>query len=227
MRRGQSNTDALEVERNNQQRTPMKLIKAGTSALNADGLIAKSEYVEGKMTANANFPTPNPKITDVTSAREALVAAVAKAESRAIADIAVRNELAEVLRTLLVNLARYVNNVAGGDVNMALTSGLELAKKPEPTSHLNPPVKLEARVSDFEGCVDLLWKRVEDARMYQVYINDADPSDPSKWQMVAVSSKAKARITDLVPGKFYSFRVTALGRIGEGPASDVVSGRAA
>lgn len=63
-------------------------------------------------------------------------------------------------------------------------------------------MKLEARVSDFEGCVDLLWKRVEDARMYQVYINDADPSDPSKWQMVAVSSKAKARITDLVPGKF-------------------------
>ncbi|MBK8341623.1 MAG: fibronectin type III domain-containing protein [Flavobacteriales bacterium] len=63
--------------------------------------------------------------------------------------------------------------------------------------------------------------------MYQVYINDTDPSDTAKWQMVAVSSRTKTRIADLVPGKFYSFRVAALGRIGEGPASDIVSSRAA
>ena len=45
--------------------------------------------------------------------------------------------------------------------------------------------------------------------------------------MIAVSCRTRTRITALVPGKFYSFRVAALGRIGEGPASDVVSGRAA
>lgn len=38
----------------------MKLIKAGTSALSAEALIGKAEYVEGKMTANASFPTPQP-----------------------------------------------------------------------------------------------------------------------------------------------------------------------
>ncbi|MBP6310885.1 MAG: fibronectin type III domain-containing protein [Flavobacteriales bacterium] len=205
----------------------MKLIKAGTSGLNAVSLIAKAEYVEGKMKTNLNFATPNPAITEVTAAREALVTAVAQAESRSFADLAVRNAQTVVLRTLLVNLARYVNNVALGDVDKAVSSGFEPAKKPEPSTHLDPPVKLEARVSDFEGSVDLLWKRVEDARMYQVYINDGDPSDATKWSMVAVSSRTRTRITDLVPGKFYSFRVTALGRIGEGPASDVVSGRAA
>ncbi|MBK6342910.1 MAG: fibronectin type III domain-containing protein [Flavobacteriales bacterium] len=204
----------------------MKLIKAGTSRLNAEGLIAKSEYVEGMMTSNANFPTPNPTIASLTAAREALVTAVANANSRAIADIAVRNTLAVELRILLVNLARYVNNVAAGDVDKAVSSGFELAKKPEPTTHLDPPVRLEARVSDFEGCVDLSWKRVEDARMYQVYVTEGDPATGT-WEMVAVSSRTRTRVTDLTPGKFYSFRVTALGRIGEGPASDVVSGRAA
>ena len=205
----------------------MRLIKAGTTGLNAKGLIAKAEYVESKMAGNAAFANPNPAIASVTAAREALVLAVAKAESRATADIAVRNELAAALRVLLVNLARYVNNVAEGDVDMALSSGFELAQVPEPSTSLQAPSKLDVRAGSFEGSVELLWKAVEDARMYQVYINEVDPSDPSKWTLVTVSSRAKARVINLVPGKFYSFRVTALGRIGEGPASDVVSGRAA
>ena len=205
----------------------MKMIKAGTSGLNAAALIARSEYVEGQMTGNAAFATPNPSIASITAAREALVAAVAQAESRAIADIAVRNERTEVLRNLLVNLSRYVNNVAEGDVDVALSSGFELAKKPEPSTRLAPPQDLDVRVSDYGGCVDLAWKLVDDARMYQVYICDSDPSVEGNWSMVAVSSRTRTRITDLVPGKFYSFRITALGRIGEGPASDVVSGRAA
>jgi len=205
----------------------MKLIKAGTTGLNAEGLIAKAEFVEGKMTGNVNFTTPNPTINAVTAAREALVQAVAQAESRATADIATRNELAAELRVMLVNLARYVNNVAGGDVDKAVSSGFDLAKKPEPSTSLAAPSKLEVRASDFEGAVDLIWKSVADARMYQVYMNAGDPTEAAKWTMVLVGSRAKARITNLVPGQYYSFRVTALGRIGEGPASDVVGGRAA
>jgi hypothetical protein len=205
----------------------MKLIKAGTSTLSAEALIGKSEYVEGKMTTNANFPTPNPSIATLTAAREALVAAIAQAESRAMADIAMRNERALVLRNLLVNLARYVNNVAQGDVDIALSSGFELAKKPEPSTTLGVPMKLEVRLSDFEGALNVSWKGVEDARMYQVYMNATDPSDANAWTVVAVSSRTRVRITDLAPGKFYSFRVTALGRIGEGPASEVSGRRAA
>jgi hypothetical protein len=205
----------------------MKLIKAGTSALNAEALVGKAEYVEGMMTGNANFPTPNPSIADLTAVREALVKAIAKAESRAMADIAMRNEVATILRSQLVNLARYVNNVAQGDLNVALSSGFELAKKPEPSTSLGVPLKLEVRLSDFEGALNVSWKGVEDARMYQVYMNETDPSDANAWTVVAVSSRTRVRITDLQPGKFYSFRVTALGRIGEGPASEVSGRRAA
>ncbi|MBK8341624.1 MAG: hypothetical protein IPK99_17335 [Flavobacteriales bacterium] len=129
----------------------MKQIKAGTTGLNPEGLIAKSEYVEGRMTGNLNFATPNPTIATLTAAREALVTAVANAKSRAIADIAVRNTLALELRTLLVNLARYVNNVAGSDVDKAVSSGFEPAKRPEPSTHLDPPAQLEARISDSKG----------------------------------------------------------------------------
>ena len=205
----------------------MKLIKAGTSGLNAKGLVAKSEFVEGEMTGNVNFTTPNPTIVSLTAARVALVAAIAQSESRAIADIVVRNELALELRTLLVNLARYVNNVAAGDVDKAVTSGFEPAKRPEPSTHLDAPGKLEALHSAFEGCVDLRWKRVPDARMYQVYMVAGDATDQTQWTVVAVCSRTSTRIKGLTPGADYSFRVTALGRIGEGPASGVVSKHAA
>ncbi len=206
----------------------MNLIKAGTSDLNAEALIAKAEYVEGMLQGNADFPTPNPSIATVTAAREALVAAVAQAESRATAHVAERNALTKVLRQHLVNLARYVNNVAAGDVSKAVSSGFELAKRPEPSTKLAAPMGFEVRISEFAGCLNLNWKPVEDARMYQVYMCSTDPTDlNAEWTVVTVSSRTRVRISGLTPGKFYSFRVTALGRVGEGPASEVSGRRAA
>lgn len=204
----------------------MKLIKAGTSGLNAGGLIAKSEHVEEMMTGNAAFTTPNPTVASLTAARTALVAAVADAEGRAPADIAVRNEKAKALRILIVNMARYVNNVSAGDVDKAVSSGFELAKTPEPATTLTAPVELTATASEYEGCVDLRWKPVAHARMYEVQLQDA--TDPAaKWQVALVSSRARTRIAGLESGKLYAFRVVAMGRIGQGPASQVVERRAA
>jgi len=99
--------------------------------------------------------------------------------------------------------------------------------EPEPSTSLGVPLQLEVRLSDFEGALNVSWKGVEDARMYQVYMNETDPSDANAWTVVAVSSRTRVRITDLQPGKFYSFRVTALGRVGEGPVSEVSGRRAA
>ena len=50
---------------------------------------------------------------------------------------------------------------------------------------------------------------------------------PENWQVVGISSKAKHTVTDLAANKFFNFRVTALGRVGEGPASEVVTAKAA
>lgn len=217
----------LETGRTTNNHTRMTTIKADCTRLSADALIAKASYVVGMMTDNVNFPTPTPTLTEVSDAREALEAAVTLAERRAPADIALRNEKAVALRTLLVNLARYVNSVCMGDLNKALTSGFPQSKRPEPRTTLKAPADLDIRVSDFRGAVELKWKGSEEARMYQVYMHAGDISDPKGWTMVTVSSKTRTRIMDLEPGKYYSFYVTALGRAGEGPASDIVSGRAA
>lgn len=205
----------------------MKLIKAGLSRLKPPAVVAKSEYVETEMTGNANFPAPTPTVAQVTAARTALVAALAAAESGAHADIAVKNEAVRNLRDLLTKLARYVNSVAGGNVDKAVSSGFELAKRPEPIDKLEAPLELSARMSSYAGRIDLKWEHVRGARMYQVYICAGDPAVPKNWTVVGISSKAKHTVTDLEANKFFNFRVTALGRVGEGPASEVVTAKAA
>lgn len=195
--------------------------------MKASQLVGKSEHVEGEMTANANFATPSPDIIEVKAARTALVAAIAAAEGGAHAAIASKNEAAKRLSTMLVKLARYVNSVAGGDVDKAVSSGFELAKVPDPIDKLDAPTKFEGTTSAIAGQVELRWKGVRGARLYQTYICDGDPTSDAKWTPVGMTSKARLTVKGLTTDRKYSFRVAALGVVGEGPLSDTVTAKAA
>ncbi|MBK6408934.1 MAG: fibronectin type III domain-containing protein [Flavobacteriales bacterium] len=205
----------------------MRIVKAGLKGLKASQLVGKSEHVEGEMTANANFATPSPDIIEVKAARTALVAAIAAAEGGAHAAIASKNEAAKRLSTMLVKLARYVNSVAGGDVDKAVSSGFELAKVPDPIDKLDAPTKFEGTTSAIAGQVELRWKGVRGARLYQTYICDGDPTSDAKWTPVGMTSKARLTVKGLTTDRKYSFRVAALGVVGEGPLSDTVTAKAA
>ena len=205
----------------------MRIIKAGLKGLKASDLVGKCEHVEGEMTGNANFTTPTPSLADVTAARTKLVSAIKDAESGAHAAIATKNEAAKTLSAILVKLARYVNSVAGGDVDKAVSSGFELAKVPDPIDKLEAPSKMEGSTGSIAGEVDLRWKGVRGGRLYQVYMCTGDPSTDGVWTIVGMTSKARFTMKGLITDKKYSFRVTALGVVGEGPASEVVLAKAA
>jgi hypothetical protein len=204
----------------------MKLIKAGLSTLKAAQVVSKSEFVEGKMTGNVNFATPSPALADVTAARLALVAALKDATSGSHEAVARKNAAVKTLRDLLTQLARYVNSVAANDVDKAVSSGFELAKTPNPVDKLDAPLELEARRSAYTGCVDLRWDRVYGARMYQVYMCTGDPAT-SEWKVVGQCTATKFQAKGLDSDKFYAFKVSALGRIGVGPASEIAQAKAA
>ena len=195
--------------------------------MKAPELVGKSEHVEGEMTGNVNLATPTPSIAAVTAARTALVAAIADAQSGAHAAIATKNEAAKNLATMLVKLARYVNSVAGGDVDKAVSSGFELAKVPDPIDRLDAPSRFEGSTGAIASQVDLRWKGVRGGRLYQVYICDGDPTTDGIWKIAGMTSKARLTVQGLITDKKYSFRVTALGKVGEGPVSDTVTAKAA
>jgi hypothetical protein len=205
----------------------MKIVKAGLKGLKKADLVGKSEHVEDKMAGNANFATPSPSLTEVAAARTALSAALVEAQGRATAAIATKNAAAKTLSTLLVKLARYVNSVAAGDVEKAVSSGFDLAKTPDPVDKLEAPSKFEAARGTIAGEVDLRWKGVRGGRLYEVYICDGDPTTTGVWTSVGMTSKARFTVKGLIRNKAYSFRVTALGTVGEGPVSEMVTAEAA
>ncbi len=60
-----------------------------------------------------------------------------------------------------------------------------------------------------------------------MYICDGDPTTDGKWSIVGMTSKARLTVKSLIRNKAYAFRVAALGVVGEGPVSEIVSAEAA
>ncbi|MBP6390168.1 MAG: fibronectin type III domain-containing protein [Flavobacteriales bacterium] len=202
----------------------MEIIKAGLKGLKAPDLVGKTAHVLESMTGNANFANPSPSLADVTAARAALVTAIAEAEGGAHAAIAVKNASAKALARLLTAMSRYVNSAAAGDVEKAVSSGFELAKTPDPVDRLDAPTRFEGRTAAIEGQVDLRWKGVNGGRMYFVYMSR---NNGGTWEQVGMVSRGRFTVTGLTSGTLYSFRVTAVGKVGEGPLSETIVAKAA
>ena len=205
----------------------MRIIKAGLQGLRKAELVDKSAHVEAQMAGNANFATPTPSLVEVAAARAALTAALTAAEGGGHAAIATKNAAAKKLSSLLVSLARYVNSVTGGDIEKAVSSGFELAKTADPVDKLEAPSNFAAKRGTIAGQVDLRWKGVRGGRMYEVYICDGDPTTTGVWTAAGMTSKSRFTVKGLTRNKAYSFRTAALGVVGQGPMSEIVSAEAA
>lgn len=204
----------------------MVLIKANVSRLKPDPLVAKASFVVSQMTGNAAFPQPTPKLTDITAAKDQLVADLDTAVSGAHEAVGQKNISAKNLRTLLSGLAKYVNSASGTDLSVALTSGFEAAKGHEPIVILNAPTDLVGKKGKYEMSVELRWKKVEGARMYTVYMLDTTGPIPV-WKSIAIVTRTSHQVAGLATGSEHTFRVTALGAAGESPASEAATAKAA
>ena len=192
----------------------------GLSDLNAKALLALVRHIVSMLTGNLNFPAPNPPLLDVTTAADALAAAINAAmggskEAYALKRTAVRN-----MQNLMRVLADYVNGVAAGDPDLIINAGFEATKQREPIGELPPPTSLSARVSSKSGVIKLDWDVVHGSNLYTVDINLGDPNVESDWAPVHATTKSRCDITALDPGKFYWFRVRANGTAGASGASE-------
>ncbi len=204
----------------------MRLVKADLHDLNAPEMVAKAEWVVSKMTGNTSFPTPAPTLAAVTAATDALGLAIAAAESGAHEAIDARDLALVELRNLLAALCLYVNYTCGTDLAKAITSGFEPVREPSPITLVAPAKMAAVTALGFSGCIDLKWQAVDGAHLYHIFVGEGDPAT-AKWTLAGASTRARLRAGDLEPGKLYSFYVVALGATGVGPASEIVSSRAA
>ena len=207
----------------------MATLKEGLSGLNAEGMVAKADFVHAKLTANAAmFPTPSPKLVDLAAGRTLLATAISDAEDGGRSAHQAKRDALRSLKDLLKQEADYVGNVANGDAQTILDGGYEVRSSRTPSILPSAPEGMEARSTGYAGTVGLEWKVVADARFYQVYVTDKDPSMGNvEWSFVGSSTRRNYTFTGLVSLKAYWFVAVAVNSAGASPYSDVIMGRAA
>jgi hypothetical protein len=198
----------------------MKIIRVGLDGLSAIDKVAKSLFIETKMTGNANFPAPVPTLVVVGAAREALEATVAETLNGGKAATFAKNEAEAELDELLTQLAGYVVSIAGGDEAMILSSGFDVRKRGAPIGNLPAPANLRADLTEKEGEIKATWDPVYGARESEVQRNDKDPADPAEWKVIGMTTRSKFLDAGLASGSIHWYRVRVRGAAGDSPFSD-------
>ena len=99
----------------------MATLKEGLSGLNAEGMVAKADFVHAKLTANAaTFATPKPTLVALQAGRDTLSAAISAAEDGGRSAHQAKRDAMRSLKDLLKQEADYVANVANGDAQTIL-----------------------------------------------------------------------------------------------------------
>jgi len=202
----------------------MAKVRLGISQLSIPEKIQEVRKFVTKMTGNANFPTPDPPLADVTAAVNKLETDYNDAQGKRQAALAATNlqDLSEAAVDQLASaLAAHVDSVAKGNETIILSAGMSTKAPAAPVGPLPAPTDLGATGGDMEGEIDLNWGPVRGAKTYVIAKNTTgNVGNPSDWTQAATSTKSKTTIGGFTTGSRNWFRVAAVGSAGQGPWSD-------
>lgn len=198
----------------------MKTIKIGLDGLSPLDKVAKALYIEGKMAGNPDFPTPQPPLADIKTAREKLELAIATALNGGKDATFAKNQAEAELDELLVQEAGYVVSVAGGNEAKILGAGYEVRKPASPIGPLPKVANLRADLTDQVGEILTDWDPLRGAHEFEVQRNSGDPAVEADWKVIAFTTKSKFLDKGLVSGSWHWYRVRARGTAGDSPFSD-------
>ncbi len=174
--------------------------------------IIRVKFIVMKMTENAAvFVAPNPTLTVVDDATEALAEATVNALAGGYALTYAKNAANDVLHDLMVQLLSYVQNISGGDEGIIIQSGFEVKKTPSPTPNPGQVENLSAVPSLTQGEILLNWDPLKYAKVYQVEMWVEGGDDEGFWNPIATTTKSKYTQTGLDTGTVYRFRVAGIG----------------
>jgi hypothetical protein len=186
-------------------------------------LIAASGRIEACIAAS--YPSSEPSLAELTSARDAFVAAV-QANDGGAKVIALRDQARRPLERILRELAAYVQHASRGDQIRVLASGFAIRRTSGHAARvglepLQAPVGLRIRRGNASGQVFVRCKAVRSARLYQWRFATAQA--PTSWMFAETSSSSASTIEGLVAGTQYRLQVRAYGRRGASDWSENVT----
>ena len=200
----------------------MAKVKLDLRSLTIPAKVQFASQVVTAMTGNANFTTPAPALTVITSKAGTLETSyndALAARQTAQQLTTVQNTAERDLELALTQLAAYVENASAGDAAKIQSAGMDVRAAGAPVGALPAPLGLVALVGDMDAELDLDWDSVRGATSYVVQ-KSPDPITSTSWQQAIVVTKSKGTVTGLVSGTKYWFRVAAVGAAGQGAWSD-------
>lgn len=198
----------------------------------------KVEYSKGivqSMTGNANFTNPIPALSTVLTAANDLDTAITNAIDGGKSLVAIRRQKEEALDDCLTQLAHYVDSIAKGDPAIILSAGIPVKNGNTQPLPLNAPEHISASSNSTEGEIELEWDSVKRSRAFVVeqcediiVLPEGRVRNPGNagWKIIAVLTKRKLKVMNLVSGIKYAFRVYCVGAAGKSECSNVVVAKA-
>ena len=170
------------------------------------------------MTGNAHYTTPFPALVDIGTALDDLQAKIEAAAGRDKTAVAARNNAWTNAKSLMRQLADYVQAHCQNDLEILLSSGFQATKTPTPVGPIGVPQNLRLTRTKDLGQLLLRFARVYGVTAgYLVQI--AEDSDGPFTDYVNTSD-SRLFITGLTGMKTYWVRVRATGADGAGPWSE-------
>jgi hypothetical protein len=199
----------------------MALIKLNFARLSVPEKIALTRRIVTKMSGNRLFPTPQPPLTAITGAADALEQAESEAQAarqEAKAKTTTRNNKEDDLG-LMTQAVGYVTAVAGGDEEIIQNAGMDVRATPSASIAPAQPAALSATGGDHDGTIDLSWEPIVEAASYTIEMSP-DPPTATSWGHQGVSTKSTFTVTGLQSGSRVWFRVAAVNPNGQSQWSD-------
>ena len=199
----------------------MTILVKALARLNAVQLVARSLFIEERLTDNPAFPTVTPTLAEIATKREALQQAITDAADGGRTMNAIKYLRLRELKAALDQLAGDIISQAGTDPELILSAGFHVRSNKRSEEEPAMPLKLRARISEQVGQARLDWATTRGAVLYVVEHNAVSPDQADAWQSAGETTRTRLVVKGLESAKEHWFRVRAIGSTGRGPWSDV------
>jgi|JI6StandDraft_1071083.scaffolds.fasta_scaffold01395_2 hypothetical protein len=200
----------------------MAKVKVGIDGKNGEELFAYSTTLITTIALPAGvavYPTPEPSVAAFNLTHTALGAGVTLIANLEQELEAARNNLPKLVEDHAVNInarAGYVQTTSGGDPGKIPLSGFAVAAAPQPVGPLSAPESLTAVMSEHPGVIKTSCKTMAGVKSWLTECREH--IDGTAWVQCSVGPR-KSDNGGLTSGKYYAFRMAAVGAAGQSPWS--------
>lgn len=155
----------------------------GFDRMSDANLVVRSQNIIAAMTGNANFPTPDPTLATMQTALDAFSDALDAAKTGDKTAIAIKNQKKADLVDQIHLLGAYVLYTSKQDSVIAVSSGFNIAKEPQPSPSITKPENFQVDNGLNTGELQVSFNPVPGARSYMYqYTSDTAVTDATQWE---------------------------------------------